>query len=294
MFTISLVFLLILLVIFNLSLSAQHNNANTIAVEHKNAIVTNIWLDDEARLDKIRNNNIKYLIVDVGGTDKNGNLLTPKEDIVYFLNFINKYEQNHSYSFILLPYSEINTETYNITNNFENNFIVTYCNLTLMGFDGVFVDIEPVKFNYRNAYLLLIDKLRQKLSKEKIISVYSGHIAQRQDTNNYWEWNNDFLKKVSEKADIISVPVYDTSYKTKKDYQNYVINSVDTILKNNWSSYFFLGVPTHKEYPETLANAMDIYSRETKKYNSGNLGVAIFAEWTIDNNEWKTFSRYLS
>ncbi|VVB77864.1 Uncharacterised protein [uncultured archaeon] len=259
---------------------------------NNNAIVTNIWLDDTTKLDEIKNHKIKYLIVDVGNTGENGSLLTSKDEIDYFLKFIEKYEKANNYDFILLPYSEINTYTYNMTPEFEDNFIQDYYNLNLIGFDGIFVDIEPVKFEQRGDYLSLLSRLRSKLGDDKIISVYSGHISE--DLNNEWGWSLDFLKEVSHKTDIISVPVYDTDYKNRADYQDFVKYTLDKILTNTWDSYFFLAVPTHKNSPETLDNVISVYSKEIKKYPDNNLlGIDIFAEWTIDDKEWKTVDQYL-
>lgn len=290
-----------ILILVSIIISLQNNfkkNPNTFnsdkSLLSKEAIVTNIWLEDYDKLSVFQNHCIKYLIVDVGGTGPDGQLLTPKEDILYFLDFIENYENNNNYTFILLPYSEINTYDYNLTPEFENNFIEDYNDLALSGFDGIFVDIEPVKFEERQNYLNLLEKLKLKLQNSSIISVYSGHIALDENTDNEWEWNYEFIKQVSDRVDIISVPVYDTSFTNKKDYQNHVKYTMNKILSNQWNSSFFLAVPTHKKPPETLINVQSIYIKEVSKYPDNKLlGMDIFSSWTINNNEWRIFRNYL-
>ena len=41
-----------------------------------NGMIINVWLEDQKVLDKMRENNMKYLFVDVGDTAKNGRLKT--------------------------------------------------------------------------------------------------------------------------------------------------------------------------------------------------------------------------
>ena len=77
-----------------------------IAVENSNGIITNIWLEGNGKLDNFKKNNIIYLFVDVGNIDDKGNLLTSDEEINNFIDFINSYEENNNYDFILLPYTE--------------------------------------------------------------------------------------------------------------------------------------------------------------------------------------------
>lgn len=286
-----LIFLIVILFLFQYEVIAQADNINQ---EYRNAIVTNIWIDSTEKLDKIKDHNIKYLIVDVGDIGNNGKLLTKSEDITYFLNLIKNYEDSNNYQFILLPYTEINTYNYNITQEFIDNFIEDHYNLANIGFDGIFVDIEPVRPDLRQKYISLLERLRLKLGYQKIISVYSGHILGNIDSKNEWEWDTEFLKNVSEIADIISVPVYDTSIVYKNEYKDFVKNTIDVISTNNLSSYFFLAVPTHKNPPETLVNSLSVFSKENKRYQDNKiLGVDIFSEWTIDNSEWYIFEKYM-
>ncbi len=111
------------------------------SLSRSNGIVTNIWIEGEDRLDKLRNNNIKYLFVDVGGTSKDGSITTPKEEILSFLQVIDDYQSKHNYNFTLLAYSEVMATEYSLDAAFKKNFVQTYSDLVELGFHGLLVDI---------------------------------------------------------------------------------------------------------------------------------------------------------
>lgn len=251
-------------------------------------IVTNIWIE-ESKLDILKSHGIRYLFVDVGDTGRDGLLLTPENEITDFLAMIKAYEAGNGYDFVLLPYSEINTEVYSVTGKFMENFVTDYIHLNELGFDGVYVDIEPVKFEMRNDYLNLLKNLKARLPSA-ILGVYSGSL---EESENEYEWNYSFFNDVSGIVDFIVIPGYDTQLTGEIDYEDYIITQTKRIASQNWNSYFFMGVPTHKDYPETLINAMQSYSDELGNYPDNQfLGVSIFSEWTITSAGWEAFERY--
>ena len=225
-------------------------------LEPGNGFVINIWIEDFERINRLRENNIKYLIVDVGDTAKNGMLKTPQIEIEYFLDFIMEYENKNNYDFILLPYSEINTYKYDFTSaEFKKNFIQEYLFLVEKGFDGIFVDIEPIQFDQRNDYLLLLEELNEAFDKEVILSAYAGHFDAQNSNTNDWGWDLDFYQKVANRIDLISVPGYDSSSVTKEEYISYVKNQVRGYSQAE-NVHILFGIPTHKQFPETLENAL--------------------------------------
>ena len=55
-----------------------------------------------------------------------------------------------------------------------------------------------------------------------------------------------------------------------------------------------MGIPTHNAYPETIENALEAYNEEIALHpNSKFIGVGIFSEWTIDDEEWKVFEEMM-
>lgn len=279
-----------LILIFNIAYSIKINPpTNSISI-NKNAIVTNIWLNDALKLDKFKQNNIKYLITDVGDTSVNGKIITPKEQIIDFINFVNAYEKKSGYDFDLLPYSEIVLDKYNLeTPNFQNNLIEDYVYLNQIGFNGVLIDIEKIPPNQRTIYINFIDRLKNSLPPKFIISVYSGQLS---DSPNEWEWPPEFMKEVSDKVDIISFGAYDTGLATNEEYISYIKEQIIKINSLNSNAKFLFGLPTHKNPPETIENAITAFTESPSFKEEKFIGLAIFAEWTTDDSEWAIFDKY--
>jgi hypothetical protein len=256
-----------------------------------NGAVINIWIDSYSRLDVLKDHNVKYLFVDVGDTDSDGKIKTPAGEITGFLDFVHAYEKKNGYDFILLAYSEIITDNYNINSpDFKVNFVSDYIRLSSIGFDGVLVDIENIKYQERETYLIILDELNRSMPNS-IISAYAGAIGY--DTSNSWEWTPDFYSSVSSKVDIISAPAYDSDKTTSDEYISYVKEQVRRINSGNYKSYFLFAVPTHKGSPETIDNSLSAY-KESFAGNPKFLGVTVFAEWTAKQDDWKTFEKYLN
>ncbi len=258
-----------------------------------NAIITNIWLEDGERLDNLREHDVKYLFVDVGGTNSDGTLNTPEREIRSFIKTIHDYENENNYSFILIPYSEINSYEINIRSKlFQKNFIESYQRLSALGFDGILMDIEPVQFKDRKEYLKLLDKLRKTLPKKSILSAYSVSIGSSQ---NEWAWNPSFYQSVANKVDIITVGSYDTSIENPEEYQDYIRNQVQQISSRKWRSAFLFAVPTHKPSPETPELALSAYQEEIGlHFNHPFIGLVVFAEWTAKPQDWAIIREYLN
>ena len=59
---------------------------------------------------------------------------------------------------------------------------------------------------------------------------------------------------------------------------------------NDYSIYtlLYFGIPTHNFHPETITNAIDTYYSKDQSFD----GYIIFAEWTMEENEWEVYDRY--
>jgi hypothetical protein len=254
------------------------------------AIITNVWIADSAKLDKIRENDIRVLIVDIGDISLSGEILN-KNQVRAFIKRIKEYEEANKYNFIVLPYSEIGTNKFTLDENFLENLKEQYIWLGDEGFDGAYVDIEPVKFSQRDKYLAFLSDLKESLGKDSIVGVYSGFHGDFRNSRNEWEWTNSYFHSVCGRVDLITIPVYDTSFTEISEYRKYIKMNVREISSQMWNCSFLLGIPTHKENPETLENAFDAYKEESVKYpNTPFLGVAIFSEWTISEYDWERYS----
>jgi len=264
-------------------------------IEKNNGIVTNIWIEDKKQLEKFIENDIKYLFVDVGDIDKNGKLITEENELIHFLDFIEEFEKEKGYDFILLPYNEIiieNSKNYDLHSDiFTNNVINNHKELIKLGFEGSHIDIEAIPFSQRDDYLKFLERLNEEIDKENLLTVYSGALNEKPIV---WEWESDFYAAVSDRTDIILIPSYDFNLKDKEEYQNYVKNQIKSITSQKLNANLMFTVPTHKSSPETLANSLEAYKEEIEKHE-GNpfIGITIFAEWTTNDNEWNIFSEYI-
>jgi len=263
-------------------------------LEKNNGIVTNIWFEDKKQLEKFVENDIKYLFVDVGDIDKNGKLITEENELRHFLDFIGEFEKEMGYDFMLLPYNEIiieNSEIYDFTKDFTNNIVNNHKRLIGLGFDGAYIDVEAIPFDKRNDYLKFLEKLDEVIGNEYILAVSSGSLDEKP---NIWEWEPTFYTAVSDRTDIILISSYDFNLKDKEEYQTYVKNQIKSIASKEWGANFMFIAPTHKQWPETIENSLDVFNSEILKYpNNEFIGITIFAEWTTDNREWESFGKYI-
>lgn len=271
-------------------------NNNEIQAESLNmtgdAIITNIWLESFSKLDNIKDKDIQILVVDVGSISHEGNFLASEDEIKNFIKLVDEFEKTRNYPLIILPYSEINTANFTLSPEFFNNLKAGYKKLFDMGFDGAYVDIEPVAIAQRQDYTAFLYDLRNELGEDAIIALYSGFYSDYKVSRSDWEWDNNYLHKVCENSDVIVVPVYDTDFKTEEEYKMYVKMKVRHLSTQSWNCSFFFGIPTHKPYPELLENAYSAFKEESEKYeNTSVKGIFIFSEWTIDSAEWQDYDR---
>ncbi len=286
------IFFVLFLLIFVMAFLSKKESKSKITLEKGNGAVINIWIDDFSRLDVLRNHKVKYLFVDVGNMDDYGKITTPETEIKNFLDFMNKYEKEKNYDFILLPYSEVIASDYNIASeSFKGNFVNDYVRFAGMGFDGLLVDIEGMPSEVRGDYLDLLARLRKRLPPNSVISVYAGSLS---DSPNEWEWGSSFYRQVSYRVDLISATGYDTDLTNPDEYKGYIKEQVSKITSGNFNTKFLFAVPTHKPYPETVENALSAYTSEIRNHPENNfLGVVVFAEWTADKQEWDVFEKYI-
>ncbi len=250
--------------------------------QKENGIVVNIWTEKE-KLDIIKEYGIKYLFVDVGDTGQDGKLLTSEDEIKRFLEKVEEFEEKNNYEFVILPYSEVNTYDYNFNKEFQENFIEDYLKLVGVGFDGVYVDVEPVRDG--EDYLEFLDRVRKEFS---FVGVYSGALGSHSD--NEWEWDLEFYDAVCSRVDLIFVPGYDSDSGGEKEYKNYIKKQVEELSSANLNCDLMLGVPTHKTGAENLEDALEVYSSSE---NNKFIGVGVFAEWKTSKEEWKIFKRFV-
>lgn len=280
----------LMIVYFNKDGGGDNPILNNATIEGDEGVTINIWFHDTEKLNSFKERGIKYLFVDIGNTGQDGNIETDAVEIETFLDFIEDYSNKENYYFIILPYSEVILKDYDFSEDFQKNFISDYESLSMWGFDGVHVDVEAIPENKKQAYLNLIDELRTNLGENKVLSVYAGAIKENPDED--WDWSPEFYKAVGNKVDIVTTQGYDFDLKTKEEYQDYLKKQFEDISNLNINTKLFFTIPTHNPAPETIENALEVYSKFSEEPNNFD-GVVIFAEWTTSDSEWQTYDSYV-
>ncbi|MHC5077141.1 MAG: hypothetical protein ACYTFM_12040, partial [Planctomycetota bacterium] len=167
-----------------------------------------------------------------------------------------------------------------------------YNRLISFGFDGIYVDIEPVRKGQEGDYLDFLENLSGICPKDKILGVYAGVVNSEPNNvrKNEWNWSMDLYRKVSSRVDLICVPGYDTGLRNKEDYNSFITKQIELLSLTKSDACLMLAIPTHKRKPEIIENALASYNSVIKKYPENHfIGTYIFAEWTTDKHEWNIF-----
>jgi len=171
------------------------------------------------------------------------------------------------------------------------------------GFDGVHLNIEPLDDGNVD-FLALLHALRNAVGPDKILSIATPRPAPftLPITRNF-VWTADYYRRLAAAVDQIVIMVYDTGLPTAPLYRRYVAyasRSMTATLGTQTHARVLLGVPTydgrgitHRGDVETLENALlGVVSGLRGKPEGGTFeGIAIYAEWTTDTDEWNAYER---
>jgi hypothetical protein len=172
------------------------------------------------------------------------------------------------------------------------------------GFDGVHLNVEPV--NDGNVeYLALLRALRTAVGDKGLLSVSAirpGPLAIPGAPNFFWSL--DYYRRVASVVDQVAIMSYDTGLPTAGLYRRYVSYAASSVTralaKSGTRARVLLGVPTydetglmHRVRVENPGNALLGVIAGLRGVGGGGTfeGVALYAEWTTDEQEWQTYER---
>lgn len=171
------------------------------------------------------------------------------------------------------------------------------------GFDGIHLDIEPVRED-DTAFILLVAQMRQALPNAKISvamdewqpHIFSQLIAKFLDMPIESYWSTSQIKQVAELVDQIVVMTYDSNLKNSKDYiwwvEQQTIALSDRVPKD---TELFIGIPSYEEGEsidptvENIQTGLAGFERGYKNLRSdyGKItGIAIYSYWEMSDDEW--------
>lgn len=176
------------------------------------------------------------------------------------------------------------------------------------GFDGVQWDYEFAP-NGDTRFLNFLSESRARIPRDKLLSVATPMSYPM----TLYGWNDAYFKEVAPYVDQLAVMSYDSFLYLPRAYGGLVARQVVNVAKDveqtNPDCKVIIGLPTyedrtlaHQSACESFANSLRGFEQGLRDYASvktgdkqkgpENLeGVAIFADYTMDDDEWKLFDQ---
>lgn len=166
---------------------------------------------------------------------------------------------------------------------------------------GVQINIEPMPSGHPE-YLLLLSELKSALPKGKMLSVAAYPPPTDFQPNMLVHWEEDYFKDVSQRVDQMVPMMYDTAIRAPNEYVALMTKWTRESLLWAGKTDVLLGLPAyddawagyHDPKVENLENSLIGFKRGLLGFSippNNYRGVALYCDWEMDSEEWKTFSR---
>ncbi|MBN1603874.1 MAG: hypothetical protein JW915_19845 [Chitinispirillaceae bacterium] len=175
------------------------------------------------------------------------------------------------------------------------------------GVKGIHIDIEPLE-SFHPGYIELLKELRSSFKKPFFISHATRRVAPFECS--FWPvktyfWTASFYKACMKFTDQTVLMGYDTCLKLKKLYTGSISMQTKKLLECTAdfpNHSLMIGIPSysdnlsvHDPRVENIQTAVPGIraALEKSRHNSDNFeGVAIYAHWTTDPEEWQWYEVY--
>jgi len=172
------------------------------------------------------------------------------------------------------------------------------------GFDGIHLNIEPVD-DGNLEFLALLRALRTAVGRDRVLSLSATRPAPISlPVAPNFAWTPDYYDRVGDVADQIVIMAYDTALPTPGLYRRYLAYAASSVASSlvaaRSGARVLVGIPTydgtglmHRAGVETPENALLGVVAGLRGLGLGGTfeGVALYAEWTTDEQEWATYER---
>jgi len=202
-------------------------------------------------------------------------------------------------------YKRMRPGTVELTDLDQRQQMVAECRgLIDEGFHGIHLNVEPVDSG-NDDYLSLLRALRTAVGEGNILSVSAirpGPLRLPVAPNFFW--TGDYYARVAETADQVVIMAYDTALPTPALYRRYLAYAASSVTRTLAAAHsrarVLVGVPTyeptglmHRGEVETPENALLGIVAGLRGLGAGGTfeGVALYAEWTTDEQEWAVYER---
>lgn len=203
-----------------------------------------------------------------------------------------------------LPYEYIN-----LNNTPLRHEVVDFC-VTLVdegGFDGLHLDVEPVK-DRDKAFIKLLEDVREALGEERTLSIAGRRIwpifpTIRWPLVGQWSWSASYYQKIARRVDEIAVLNYDSALPVGAMYRQWTKFEVIALTRTlvNTEARVYVGVPTleeitgtHKPKAENMRTGLQGIVNGLNDWASWSkvvTGVAIYPYWETGDVEWQTYQK---
>ncbi|HMV43031.1 MAG TPA: hypothetical protein PK079_08310 [Leptospiraceae bacterium] len=193
----------------------------------------------------------------------------------------------------------------------RESIVLTAESFLNLGFDGIHYNIEPI-YSGDESLLDILKKTHTITKKQdKILSMATDEIEPFPFADKFLRffssraglWTSDFYIQVANNVDQISVMMYDTGTPLSWVYAYIVkrqVIKITSILEGKVTLFF--GVPTYEEERWSFHSEAENIFSGIRGVSLGidslpidlvqdKFGIAIYAEWTTDDTEWKIFRR---
>lgn len=172
-----------------------------------------------------------------------------------------------------------------------------------LGLDGIHLNIEPVESGDPRL-LAWLEYLKTRIGGTKILSVAGSKPSFFEGFNvsPLRSWDLDYYAQVAARCNQLVIMNYDTGIFHSLPYSLFVMEKTAAVLQRlkseRSSCRVMLGVPTYDDAPRHRQNVENIASAVqglSAAFNRSELdvenfeGIALYAYWTTDQNEWKDF-----
>jgi len=170
------------------------------------------------------------------------------------------------------------------------------------GFDGIHLNVEPLPDD-DPAFLELLRRVKAAMPRDRLLSVAAYPPTTPLHPYKRVHWSADYLDRVCGVADDLAVMTYDTALRWPRIYERLMAQwtreMAAVVSRQSSGCVVRLGVPTYEERvpwhdpsTETVTSALDgIRAGLSSKGGAPERvrGVAIYADWTTDPQDWAAF-----
>jgi hypothetical protein len=248
-----------------------------------------------------------------GGRKDGTNNFSEVQDTVksFVQQFKAAYPEAHLYGWISLPV-DMGPNAYRLDDASVQKAVADFSKqvVTEFGFEGVFLNIEPVT-NGDQHFLDLLSKVRAALPQGTPVAVaippdwspIGANIPVPPRIVPGTAWDKSYKQSVALLADQMAIMAYNSGLTSAADYSTWVAYQVQTfaqaIAELKTDTQIIIGIPTYPAEPpghdttveniDSAVAGVSLGLQQAGDAASVVSGVAIYAEWTTDDTQWADF-----